>query len=206
MSWTAPRTWVVGEVVTKALLDAQIRDNELVLHDPVMSMIPMPIEPITGASTAVALAANDTTAHLGVVYVPRPITVTGLRYNIGAGGAAASAVRFALYAEDGQTRLINVSEVCGANTGVRLIDVDPDVALDAGNYILLVCHSVYATSAKTITRFTYDSTFEAHIANEPDLSGTLTITGGAAPATIDIDAFTTVAAALIPEVRLMGSA
>jgi len=31
MSWTAPRTWVAGEIVTAALLNAQIRDNELAL-------------------------------------------------------------------------------------------------------------------------------------------------------------------------------
>lgn len=31
MTWTAPRTWVAGEIVTAALLNAQIRDNELVL-------------------------------------------------------------------------------------------------------------------------------------------------------------------------------
>lgn len=31
ISWTAPRTWVAGEIVTAALLNAQIRDNELVL-------------------------------------------------------------------------------------------------------------------------------------------------------------------------------
>lgn len=31
MTWTAPRTWVAGEVVTAALLNAQIRDNMLVL-------------------------------------------------------------------------------------------------------------------------------------------------------------------------------
>lgn len=31
MAWTAPRTWTVGEVVTKAIMDAHIRDNELYL-------------------------------------------------------------------------------------------------------------------------------------------------------------------------------
>ena len=31
MAWTAPRTWVVGEVVTKALLDEQLRDNLLAI-------------------------------------------------------------------------------------------------------------------------------------------------------------------------------
>lgn len=32
MAWTAPRTWVTNEVVTAALLNAQIRDNELFLR------------------------------------------------------------------------------------------------------------------------------------------------------------------------------
>jgi len=27
MSWTTPRTWITGEVLTKANLDAQVRDN-----------------------------------------------------------------------------------------------------------------------------------------------------------------------------------
>lgn len=34
MAWTAPRTWVTGEVVTAAMLNQQIRDNELFLYDP----------------------------------------------------------------------------------------------------------------------------------------------------------------------------
>ena len=29
--WTAPRSWTIGEIVTKAILDAHIRDNELFL-------------------------------------------------------------------------------------------------------------------------------------------------------------------------------
>lgn len=29
--WTAPRTWNIGELITKAMLDQQIRDNELAL-------------------------------------------------------------------------------------------------------------------------------------------------------------------------------
>lgn len=31
MAWTTPRTWVAGELVTKAMLDEQIRDNEIYL-------------------------------------------------------------------------------------------------------------------------------------------------------------------------------
>ena len=206
MAWTAPRTWTAGEVVTKALMDEQLRDNELVLHTIARSSLPQPVEAVVKASAAVALAANNTTAHLGVIYVPRPITVENILYNIGAGGGATSVVRIALYEEDGQTKLIDVTDACGAGTGVRTVDVDPDLDVEAGNYIVLICHSVYNTSAKTITRYTYDIILQAHIATEPDLSGTLTIVGGAAPATVDPDAFTTVAGALIPVLRFLGAA
>lgn len=34
MSWSAPRTWVAGEVVTAALLNAHLRDNLLEIGDP----------------------------------------------------------------------------------------------------------------------------------------------------------------------------
>ncbi len=32
MAWTAPRTWVAGEVVTAALLNTHVRDNLQVLN------------------------------------------------------------------------------------------------------------------------------------------------------------------------------
>lgn len=31
MAWTAPRTWVAGELVTETLLNEQLRDNLLIL-------------------------------------------------------------------------------------------------------------------------------------------------------------------------------
>jgi len=207
MAWHAPWTWITGNVITKTLLDEQIRDNMLVLHDSVASMLPLPVEAVVGASAAVALPANDDLAHLGVIIVPRPITVKDIQYNIGAGGGANAIVRLALYTEDGQTKLIDVTDACGANTGVRTFAITPDLALEAGNYIIWIAHSVYHTSAKTVYRYTYDTTLEAHVAGEADLSGTLTIAGGIgeAPATITIDGFTSVAGALIPVVRFLGT-
>jgi hypothetical protein len=205
MSWHAPRNWVTSEIVTAVEMNEQIRDNELVLHEPLVSLIPLPVEPIVGASAGVALAANNTTAHLGVVYIPRPLTLDFIQYNVsGASGGAPSVVRIALYTEDGQTQIFNVTDAVGANTGIRTVAMT-DVAIEAGNYILFICHSTYDTSGKLITRFTYDTTLQTHVAAEPDLSGTLTIAGGAAPATIDPTAFTTVAGALIPEVRFFGN-
>lgn len=37
MAWTSPRTWVAGELVTEAHLNAQIRDNQLILKTPLDS-------------------------------------------------------------------------------------------------------------------------------------------------------------------------
>jgi len=34
MAWTSPRTWVAGELVTAALMNAHVRDNLLVLKTP----------------------------------------------------------------------------------------------------------------------------------------------------------------------------
>ena len=34
MGWTTPRTWVIGELVTKTMLDTHLRDNLLALKDP----------------------------------------------------------------------------------------------------------------------------------------------------------------------------
>lgn len=33
MSWTTPRTWVTGEIVTSAIMNAHVRDNLAALHD-----------------------------------------------------------------------------------------------------------------------------------------------------------------------------
>ncbi len=35
MAWTSPRTWVAGELITAAIMNAHVRDNLLILKDPV---------------------------------------------------------------------------------------------------------------------------------------------------------------------------
>jgi len=35
MSWTTPRTWLAGELVKEGDLNAQIRDNQLILKTPI---------------------------------------------------------------------------------------------------------------------------------------------------------------------------
>jgi hypothetical protein len=205
MSWTAPRTWVTDEVITNKKLNEHLRDNMLVLHDSVRSMLPEPVEAIVGAVTNSVMGAI-TIAYGGVICVPFPIIVAKLQYNIGgAGGGATAAVRIVLYSEDGQTQLWNYVDVCGAATGVRTIDLVPDISLEAASYIVLICHSVFDTAGKVITWYTYDTTLQAHIANEPDLSGWLTIVGGNPPAQINPTAFTGIAGGITPVLRFLGT-
>jgi len=207
MSWTTPRTWTTGEVVTAAIMNAHVRDELNFLNDPVRSQFLLPVNAIIGAATNVALASNETTAHVGCVRAEHPITINNITYVTAAGGNAASVVRIALYAEDGQTKYFDVSDAVGVATGVRTVAI-ADFLLEAGNYYILIGHAVYSTAPVVVSRWNYDVTQNAHVASEPDLSGTLTVadmTGGA-PATIAPTALTTVAGALIPEIRLFGTA
>ena len=40
MAWTSPRTWVVGEVVTAALMNTHVRDNFLALYPDIATSLP----------------------------------------------------------------------------------------------------------------------------------------------------------------------
>lgn len=206
MVWTAPRTWTDGEILNDDMFNEQIRDNLNVLYDPVRSMMPEPVMPVTAAPAGVALAANNTTAHGGAIVVPNPITINKILYWItGSSGGTSSTVIIAIYDETGQSKLISASDAVGTATGLRTIDI-ADTVLDAGVYYVLIAHGTFNTSGKLVQRHTYDFSLGAHIAGEPDLSGTLTIAAGVLPTTFDPTALTTVAGALIPVLRLLGTA
>lgn len=63
MAWTAPRTWVTGEVVTAALLNAHLRDN--LLETPTAKVTTAgDIVYATGANAMARLAAGTTSQFL----------------------------------------------------------------------------------------------------------------------------------------------
>ena len=63
MAWTAPRTWVADEIVTAALLNAQLRDNALVLsthaHTGAAGMGASTLSAVTMTSLATATFADQ---------------------------------------------------------------------------------------------------------------------------------------------------
>jgi hypothetical protein len=205
MAFTYPRTWEVGENVTTAMLNEQLRDNQLVMHDDVRTWYPRPIFPVVGAMAAQALAANNTEAAINCHHLARRIVVTKIQYYLSAGGGANSVVRIALYTEDGQTKLIDVTDACGAATGIRSIAV-ASVTLEPDNYYSAIMHSVYQTSAKQFYRYTVDITFAPSYGTEPDLSGTIVIVGGVAPATFDPTALAGTGGNHAPLLRFLGTA
>ena len=64
MAWTSPRTWVAGELVTAALMNAHVRDNLIALKDP-----PSEVDPGIGTSdyTTTSTSMVDISADLSIV-------------------------------------------------------------------------------------------------------------------------------------------
>jgi hypothetical protein len=157
------------------------------------------------ATASTALPANNTSAFVSHAMIPFPIRVNKILYNVSAAGNAANVIRIAIYSENGTQKYVDVTDAVGAATGVRTIDIT-DITFAPGNYLFFICHSAFSTTASSVTTYTCDTIATTHIAGEPDLGGTLTIVGGAAPATIDPTALTTVAPSnKMPVIRLLGT-
>jgi len=58
MSWTAPRTWVVGEVLTAGLLNAHVRDNLLETAPAVATAVGLPYADAANSLALLAAVGN----------------------------------------------------------------------------------------------------------------------------------------------------
>jgi hypothetical protein len=59
MAWTAPKTWVVGEAMTAADMNAHLRDNMLALKSPPTALVKLD-EPNDYTTTSTTFVAVDT--------------------------------------------------------------------------------------------------------------------------------------------------
>ena len=87
MAWTSPRTWVAGETVTAALLNAHVRDNEKAIGDPWTAWTPT-VTSETGTFTSVSGSGQYSTFGKHVVW-SATITITTV-------GTASGGIRFTL--------------------------------------------------------------------------------------------------------------
>ena len=151
-------------------------------------LIPQPLMPETGALTA--QVPDATNANVGAVRIDAAIEVSLFSYRATVAGSANAVTRFALYSVDGATQFFNVTDAVGAGTGTREVTISPTVFLFPGIYYILDCLSSGTTSPQ-MSHWTTSDVLVTGGTGEPDLEGLLTITGGAAPATIDPTALTT---------------
>ena len=82
MAWTAPRTWVLAEFVTAALMNTHVRDNMLFLKsDPLISQGTAVLTSAPSTTvTAITLSGVAIPADVGAVYV-EVWSANGIGYN-----------------------------------------------------------------------------------------------------------------------------
>jgi len=144
--------------------------------------------------TSVSNNLSATSAFIGLVEVPGQIAVASITFRFGTQvGSVGSLGRIAVYSFDGQTKLIDITFAGNqtASTDVN-VPVSPTVTLPAGYYYVLVCRGnttgVLPPSARLYTTLlgsTANSVLAGPTAPNQDIMGTLVITAGAAPTTID---------------------
>ena len=155
-----------------------------------MVVLPRPLDG-TGAIVSGGTPLSASTSEVCIVNIPTPITIDELQWNAGGGGADAdNVVRIAMYSEDGQTKIFDVTDALGTATGIRTVSVGP-VFVAPGNYYVFICLSSGTEPGPTLDRYLTGGTFVAGGAGENDLGGDLTISGGTAPTTFDPTAITT---------------
>ena len=135
-------------------------------------------------STATAATPTQTLAFVGLVELQAPILADRITYFPNGGGSDPAVVRLALYSEDGQQKLIDVTDAVANAAGATRSITFTSVQLSLGNYYILACLSSGATSPALIV-FTTGTAFSAGASGEPDVEGHITISGGVAPATFD---------------------
>ncbi len=153
-------------------------------------LIPQPLDAVGGTLAGASL--TTTTAQVYLVTVTAPINLDTITYDVSLGGANAdNKVRIALYAEDGQTKLVDEIDAVGTATGLRVVTLGADVLLHPGNYYVFVCFESGTGPGPAVIFYQTQGLFETGGASQPDLGGDLTVTAGAAPATFDPTAITT---------------
>jgi len=152
--------------------------------------IPKPMLYTSGSGAG--FGASTTTAAVGLVNIPAPMEITRLSYRVTVAGANAdNTMRFAIYSEDGQQKLLDVTHNVGTATGEQTVTFAA-IWLGPGNYYLLACMASGTGAGPTFACWTTDDTvFVAGAGGEPDIEGNHTVVGGAAPATFDPTAITT---------------
>lgn len=138
---------------------------------------------------------SNTTLWLGLVNIPHPMTVNKLTVYISS-TTGDGTLDISLYSEDGQTRLFSITTANLTSADFLESTAVAGVVIPAGNYWIAVNTNgtadlvTFFYTVPTQTPYGTTAGIFFDVAGEPVVMGTLAITAGTPPATIDPTAIT----------------
>ncbi len=148
-----------------------------------VTLIPQPNFQTAGTITGKVNNSN-TIATTGQVTFPLSITINKISINVSAVGTSGT-LKLALYSEDGQNKLFEVTTASISGTGVVTTSLTSPVIVPSGNYYILAIPQ--STAALTISSWTTVTTVSGPFAVslKPVLEGQITVSANTMPATFD---------------------
>lgn len=149
----------------------------------VKTIIPKSVLPFGAINNNIALNTN-TKAICGMINIPASITVNKITLS-GSSFVAEGTLKIAIYSEDGQTRHIYVETPTISSSNTAIVTSVSSVSLSAGNYYIAVV-PVGSTSLSIFPFLTTDQVAKLNnLSGERYIEGTLTVTAGTLPSTIN---------------------
>ena len=147
------------------------------------------VEPFSGLAVAVidGSALLTTVGILGRFRLSHRLTFKKWSYIVGVAGSANCVISLGIFSGDGATQFVDEDHAVGSSTGPQTVTMGAAISLPPGDYYVLVTMSSGTTGSQLKH---WDTGVQDLIntnvpASEPVYEGTVTVTGGAVPATID---------------------
>ena len=147
MAWTAPRTWVAGELVTAALLNTHLRDNLLVLREREVWFSAAAGNIAVGSGTHRINAFEDRTVTTCIAFVDTAPTGASAKFDVHKSGTT-------LYTTQADQPTIAISGFASTETAPAVTAWAADAYLQAD--IDQVGSSVTGADASLVVIYTKD--------------------------------------------------
>ncbi len=172
-----------ASVVDASLSSADLSAATIATLNPTcVTCIPQPVINWDGFVQIIG-AWGNTTMAIGLVNIPTKITVNKISAEIVVNSAAGTS-KWALFSENGQTKVFEHTTTSISGTGVQTQTLSAPVEVNAGNYWIAVLP--VGTTGLEYRAYNTNVSGSAlqSVTSEPVLMGTLTVTANTIPSTI----------------------